>query len=76
MCWGGKLLYHSNSGGKASDIFVVLGVGTLDRVTSGGGAATWGIMFLGQLWWRALLDMGHLMGGKWYWSLLCNQNKD
>ena len=74
---GAKLLYHSNSGGKGVGllIFVVLGMWTLDRVTSGGGAATWGIMFLGQLWWCALLDMDHIMGGKWYWSLLCSQIK-
>ena len=63
---GAKLLYHSNSGGKGVGllIFVVLGMWTLDRVTSGVGAATW---FLGQLWWHALLDMDHIMGGKWYW---------
>ena len=60
---GRKLLYHSNSGAKGAGllIFVVLGIWTLDRVTSGGGAATWGIMFLSQLWWSALLDM-YVMG--------------
>ena len=73
---GGKLSNSGEEGGGASDLFVVLGVWTLVRVTSGGGAATWGIMFLSQLWWHALLDIGHLMGGKWYWSLLCNQNKE
>ena len=74
VCWGEAAipLQLGREGGGAS---VVLGAWTLDRVTSGGGAATWGIMFLSQLWWRALLDMGHLMGGKWYWSLLHLQPK-
>ena len=54
---GGKLLYHSNSGGKGVGLLIYWDLG----VTSGGGVATWGIMFLGQLWWYALLDMGLLV---------------
>ena len=80
VCWGGGggggeaaiPLQLGREGGGASDIFVVLGVWTLDRA-SGVGAATWVSC---QLWWRALLDMGHLMGGKWYWSLLCNLSRE
>ena len=45
-------LQLGREGGGASDIFVVLGVWTLDRA-SGVGAATWVSC---QLWWRALLD--------------------
>ena len=50
-------LQLGREGGGASDI---LGSGH-DRVTSGVGVATWGIVFLGQLWWCALLDMDLLV---------------
>ena len=67
VCVGGKLLYHpNNSGGKGVGLLYIWDLDTTCRVTSGVGAATWGIMFLSQLWWHALRDMGHIMGGKWY----------
>ena len=51
---------HSNSGGKGVYICSPWDLDTRQGYKWGWGGHV-GIMFLRQLWWRALLDMGHLM---------------
>ena len=58
VCVGGS---HSNSGGKGVYICSPWDLDTRQGYKWGWGGHV-GIMFLRQLWWRALLDMGHLMG--------------